>query len=149
MPFQDTTKLVSYLMVPAVCSVSGSKVTPFSEYFEILKTDNAIAHEMNMDASARTLPVSRVNAYLKPEPENVYLGKSWKRWLMGTGIVDCKRDLPTTESERRFVWVKFWFLGFRSDKSLRLEFKWLIVYRRIVKHFPVDGTSMKLMFRQY
>ncbi len=72
---QDIAKLISCLVIPAVCPVSGSNAIPFSEYFKMLKTDNVIAHEINMEASARTLP-DRVNTYHRHKSEKVYLGKS-------------------------------------------------------------------------
>jgi len=50
------TRETSHLIVPDVLSRTGSMTTPFSTYFEMSKTANDIAHEMNIEDSASWIP---------------------------------------------------------------------------------------------
>jgi hypothetical protein len=45
-----------YLIVPVVCSCTGSTTTPSFENFVISKTASDIAHEIKTEASANTRP---------------------------------------------------------------------------------------------
>ncbi len=106
------------------------------------KTANTIAQDMKTEASASSLPASRVSPDHENGPNETYQGKfcfNHNQSRYELSVVSTKHP-PTTKSKRHLIGIEFGFLRFRPNKSVRIELERLIVYRRVVEHFPMDVT---------
>jgi hypothetical protein len=58
----NSSNTPSHLMVPVVCSATGSTIIPSFEYLVMSKTAKVMAQEMKREESARTRPVVKTTS---------------------------------------------------------------------------------------